>query len=88
VAVDRVRLRFTRVTVTVTGVPTDPFFNVTGFPPFFALATPAQVETFPLQTQFEGVPGVTGLGDSNLVSIRALYINSAPPLFAARVRKH
>jgi hypothetical protein len=88
VAVDRVRLRFTRVTVTVTGAPTDPFFNVTGFPPFFALVTPAQVQTFGLQTQFEGVPGVTGLSDSNVVSIRALYINSAPPFFAARVRKH
>src|SRR5713101_1953665 len=88
VAVDRVRLRCTGVPVTVTGAPTDPFFNVTGFPPFFALATPAQVETFPLQTQFEGVVGVSGLSDSNLVSIRALYINSAPPLFAARVRKH
>jgi len=87
VAVDRVRLRFSRFTATVSGGPTPPFFDITNLPPFFALGI-VQVETFPLQTHFEGVTDASGLADAQTVSLRALYINAAPPFYALSVRKH
>jgi hypothetical protein len=87
VAVDRVRLRFSRFTATVSGAPAAPFFNITNLPPFFALGI-VQVQTFGVQTHFEGVSDVTGLADSQIVSLRALYINAAPPFYALAVRKH
>jgi hypothetical protein len=87
VAVDRVRLRFSRFTATVSGAPAAPFFNITNLPPFFALGI-VQVQTFGAQTHFEGVTDVTGLADSQIVSLRAIYINAAPPFYALAVRKH
>lgn len=87
VAVDRVRLRFSRFTATVSGAPFAPFFNISGLPPFFAVVGTVQVQTFSLQTHFEGVTDVTGLADSNTVSLRAIYINAAPPFYALAVRK-
>jgi hypothetical protein len=88
VSVDRVRLRFTRVTVPVSGSPVGQFFNVTGFPAVFGISPMAQVQTFSPQTSFEGVASASALADTDVVSIRALYIKSAPPFFAAKVRKH
>jgi hypothetical protein len=88
--VDRVRLRFTRTTGTVSGSPASPLFNIDGLtlPPLFGLAAPAQVQTFGNLTIFENVADVNNLAAGNTVSIRALYFkNSTPAFCATKVRK-
>ncbi len=87
VSADRVRLRFTRVTATVRVPVTGNFFNLANFPALFAITTTAQVQTFVPQTSFENVASASALSSADVVSIRALYISSAPPFFAAKVRK-
>lgn len=86
---DRVRLRFTRFTARVSRTAGS-FFDITALPglfPFISGAQP-QVQTFPLQTTFENVSGVSGLNPTDVVSVRALFFkSSAPNFFALKVRK-
>lgn len=85
---DRVRLRYTRTTGTVSGSPASPLFNIDNLPPLFGLIAPAQVQTFGNQTNFENVADVNNLAAGNTVSIRALYFkNSTPAFCATKVRK-
>jgi len=90
--VSSVTLRFSRLTGSAATVtPTGSLFNLdtTTIPPFFALTANPQVQVLPGFTNFDGVSDLTGVTNGDSVSIRALYLpNSAPPFFAAKVRKH
>ena len=88
--VSSVTLRFSRLTGSAVN-PTGALFNldVTTIPPFFGLTANPQVQVFSGFTNFDGVSDLTGVSAGDSVSIRALYLpNSAPPFFAAKVRKH
>jgi hypothetical protein len=91
VTASRVRLRKTQLTATVTGAPAPPNFIVGSLPGLF---TSAGITTIGVQTSsatdFEGVSGVSGLVDQNMVSVRGLLFKngtSAPQLIADKVRK-
>ena len=90
VTTDRVRLRDTRLTATVSGAPTGNNFNVGTLPGLF---TGNGISTIQVQTSsntnFDNVAGVTGLADSNTVSVRGLLFTSTPNpvLIADKVRK-
>ena len=90
VTTDRVRLRDTRFTATVSGAPVGSNFNVSSLPSLFTSngVTTIQVQTSS-QTNFENVSGVSGLADSNMVSLRGLLFKSTPTpvLIADKVRK-
>jgi hypothetical protein len=90
VTTDRIRLRDTRLTATVSGAPTGNNFNIGALPGLFTangIAT-IQVQTSS-NTGFENVAGVSGLADSNTVSVRGLLFSSTPnPVIVAdKVRK-
>jgi hypothetical protein len=91
ITTNRVRLRKTQLTATVTGAPAPPNFVVGSLPGLF---TSAGITTIGVQTSsatdFEGVSGVSGLADQNMVSLRGLLFKngtSAPQLIADKVRK-
>ncbi len=90
VATDRVRLRMTRFTATVSGSVSGSNFNVGGLPGIFTAngVTLIQVQTSS-STNFENVSGASGLADGNTVSLRGLLFVSAPNpvLIADKVRK-
>lgn len=89
ITTDRVRLRDTRFTATVSGAPSGNNFNVGGLPGLFTAAgiTQIQVQTSS-QTDFENVSGISGLADGSTVSLRGLLFISTPPvLIADKVRK-
>jgi uncharacterized protein DUF4382/uncharacterized protein DUF5666 len=91
VTADRVRLRTSQLTATVTGAPAPPNFNVGNLPGLFTNAgiSSIQVQTSSA-TEFEGVSGVAGLADQNVVSLRGLLFNNSanpPVLIAGKVRK-
>jgi hypothetical protein len=90
IATDRVRLRMTRFTATVSGTPSGSNFNVNNLPSIFTAAgvTLIQVQTSS-QTDFEDVNGVGGLADGTPVSLRGLLFVSSPNpvLIADKVRK-
>jgi len=90
VTTDRVRLRDTRLTATVSGAPTGSNFNIGSLPGLFTAngITTIQVQTSS-NTNFENVAGVSGLADSNTVSVRGLLFTSTPSpvLVADKVRK-
>lgn len=91
ITTDRVRLRMTRFTATVSGAPVGNDFNVAGLPGLFTAAGINQilVQTSP-QTKFENVTGgVTGLPNGTTVSLRGLLFKSTPNpvLIADKVRK-
>lgn len=86
---DRVRLRMTQITANVSGAPTPPNFMVGSLPSLFTGAgiTTIQVDTSSA-TDFDNVAGVSGLADTNTVSVRGLLFNASPPLLEAKkVRK-
>ena len=88
---DRVRLRMTQFTANVSGAPTPPNFMVGNLPSLFTGAgiMAIQVDTSSA-TDFENVAGVSGLADTNLVSVRGLLFNNGgnpPVLEAKKVRK-
>ncbi len=90
VATNRVRLRFSRFTATVSGLRSGINFNVGSLPSVFTSAgiTLIQVQTS-AQTVFEGVTDVTGIADGNMVSLDGLLF-TAPPntiLVVDKVRK-
>jgi len=90
VTTDRVRLRDTRLTATVSGAPTGSNFNIGALPGLFTAngITTIQVQTSS-NTGFDNVAGVNGLADSNTVSVRGLLFSSTPnPVIVAdKVRK-
>ncbi|HEY6946297.1 MAG TPA: DUF5666 domain-containing protein [Candidatus Acidoferrum sp.] len=90
ITTDRVRLRDTRFTATISGAPSGNNFNVGGLPGLFTAAgiTQIQVQTSS-QTDFENVSGVSGLADGSTVSLRGLLFTSTPNpvLIADKVRK-
>ena len=91
---NRVRLRMTQFTATVTGAPAPPNFTVGKLPTLFTGATPSitsiQVQTSS-GTDFDGgITGVSGLADGNTVSLRGLLFKNGanpPALIAKKVRK-
>src|SRR5215470_549603 len=90
VMTDRVRLRMTRFTATVSGAVSGSNFNVGKLPGIFTSngVSLIQVQTSS-QTDFENVSGASGLAEGNLVSLRGLLFVSAPNpvLIADKVRK-
>jgi hypothetical protein len=96
VTTDRLMLRYTRVTGSVSLV-SDPTFTIlnTSLPAFFPTFTNSPlVQTYPAATVFDNVNSGTigGLAVNDTVSIRALFLNpgtaGATPFLAAKVRKH
>jgi predicted component of type VI protein secretion system len=91
VTADRVRLRMTQLTANVSGAPTPPTFMLGNLPSLFTGAgiTSIQVDTSS-ETDFDNVAGVSGLADTDLVSVRGLLFNNGanpPVLVAKKVRK-
>lgn len=90
VTTDRVRLRMTRFTATVSGSPSGSNFNIGGLTGVFTAngVNLIQVQTSS-QTNFQNVSNAGGLPDGTTVSIRGLLFNSAPnpTLLADKVRK-
>jgi hypothetical protein len=90
ITTDRVRLRSTSFTATVSGAPAGSSFNVGGLPGLFTSADVGQIQVqTSSQTNFENVNGVSGLADSSTVSLRGLLFRSTPNpvLVADKVRK-
>jgi len=88
---NRVRLRMTQLTATVSGAPVPPNFNLGNLPALFTAAgiTGIQVQTSD-RTNFDGTSGINGLADGNTVSVRGLLFNNGanpPALIAKKVRK-
>ncbi len=90
ITTDRVRLRDTRFTATVSGAPSGSNFNVGGLPGLFTAAGISQIQVqTSSQTNFDNVSGVSGLADGSTVSLRGLLFKSTPNpvLIADKVRK-
>jgi hypothetical protein len=93
ITTDRVRLRDTSFTATVSGAPSGNNFNVGGLPGLFTSAGISQIQVqTSSQTNFDnvsGVSGVSGLADGSTVSLRGLLFRSTPNpvLIADKVRK-
>jgi uncharacterized protein DUF5666 len=90
ITTDRVRLRDTRFTATVSGAPSGSNFNVMGLPDLFTAAGISQIQVqTSSQTNFENVSGISGLADGSTVSLRGLLFISTPNpvLIADKVRK-
>lgn len=91
VTTDRVRLRMTQLTANVSGAPVPPNFMVANLPTLFTSAgiSSIQVDTSSA-TDFENVAGVSGLADTNTVSVKGLLFSNGanpPVLVAKKVRK-
>jgi hypothetical protein len=93
-SVDRVYLRFTRVSGTVAATGTQATFKIQNLPPFFGLSTQPLVQitqgappSVP-STNFDGVSSATSLSNPQTVSLRALYFGAgtSTPFSAAKVR--
>jgi hypothetical protein len=94
VSVDRVYLRFTRVSGTVASTGTQASFTIQNLPSFFGITTQPLVEitqgappSIPA-TNFDGVSAATALSNPQTVSIQALYFGqgTSMPFSAAKVR--
>jgi len=94
VSVDRVYLRFTRVSGTVASTGTQASFTIQNLPSFFGITIQPLVEitqgappSIPA-TNFDGVSAATGLSNPQTVSIQALYFGqtTSMPFSAAKVR--
>jgi hypothetical protein len=81
----------TQLTANVSGAPAAPNFTVANLPGLF---TSAGIMAIGVQTSsatnFEGVSGLSGLADQNVVSLRGLLFKNGanpPQLIADKVRK-
>lgn len=86
---DRVRLRMTQLTANVSGAPIPPTFMLGSLPSLFTGAgiTTIKVDTSSA-TDFDNLAGVSGLADTNAVSVRGLLFKASPPVLEAKkVRK-
>lgn len=88
---DRVRLRMSQFTATVSAAPAPANFSLTNLPGVFTNAgvTSIQVQTSS-KTDFQGASGVNALVDQDQVSLRGLLFSNgaaAPQLIADKVRK-
>lgn len=88
---NRVRLRETQFTATVSGAPVPPNFTVSNLPGLFTSmgVTSILVQTSS-QTNFQGGTGLSSLADQNQVSLRGLLFNNGanpPTLIVDKVRK-
>jgi hypothetical protein len=88
---NRVRLRMSQLTANVSGTPTPPTFMLGNLPSLLTSAgiSSIQVDTSSA-TRFENVAGVSGLANTNLVSVRGLLFKNGanpPVLEAKKVRK-
>ena len=87
---DRVRLRVTRFTATVSGAPNGNNFSVGNLPMLFTVdgVNLIEVQTSS-QTNFGNVSGISALTDGATVSLRGLLFRSSanPILIADKVRK-
>jgi len=81
VETDRVRLRMSRFTATVSSVPVGGIFNVGSLPGLFTSPT-IEVRTS-ADTDFEGVNSVGDLTVGRLVSLRGLLFKGTPPMLIA-----
>jgi hypothetical protein len=88
---DRVRLRASRFTATITGTVSAGGFTVNGLPSLFTSAGITQIQVqVSSQTEFEGVSGISGLVATNMVSLRGLLFKNGanpPVLIAGKVIK-
>jgi len=90
VTTDRVRLRPTRLTATVSGAPSGSNFNIGNLPGLFGINGISLIQVqASSNTQFENLSGASGLTDGNSVSVRGLLFASSPnPVIVAdKVRK-
>ena len=84
---DRVRLRMTQFTASVSGTPAPPSFMVGNLP---SLLTGAGITTIQVHTSsatdFDNIAGVSGLSNMDTVSVRGLLFNHGanPPLLEAK----
>jgi hypothetical protein len=83
---DQVRLRFTRTFGALPAAVSGATFQLSGFPPNIGLQGTPIVNTVLGITNFDGVADVSQLAGGNIVSVRALLINSSPNFYAAKVR--
>ncbi|HEX4378847.1 MAG TPA: DUF5666 domain-containing protein [Candidatus Acidoferrum sp.] len=88
---NRVRLRETQFTATVSGAPVPPNFTVSNLPGLFTSmgVTSILVQTSS-QTNFQGGTGLSSLMDQSQVSLRGLLFNGGanpPTLIVDKVRK-
>jgi len=91
ITTNRVRLRETQFTATISGAPVPPNFTVGNLPGLFTSmgVTSILVQTSS-QTNFQGGTGLGSLADQNQVSLRGLlFANGAnpPTLIVDKVRK-
>ncbi len=90
VTTDRVRLRATSLTATISGAPTGGNFNIGSLPTLFTTdgINLIQVQTSS-NTNFDNVNGASGLADGTSVSVRGLLFKNAsnPVIIADKVRK-
>ncbi len=88
ITADRLILRFTRVsgTVSTTG---SPIFSITSLPPFFGIAGNAQMQVSSTLTSLDGYTAPLTVNASDDVSARALYFGPglSPSFSAGTVRK-
>jgi hypothetical protein len=92
---DRVMLRFTRVTGSVSLVAAPNTFSIQNLPPYFGTNTPTIVQlnqtVVPSRaaTNYDGVTDASFLAVNDTVSIRAIYFptSTTQPFSAAKVRK-
>ena len=86
---DRVRLRMSRFTATVSDPPGSSNFNIGSLPGLFPSGSEIEVRTS-LETDFDGASGVADLPVGTVVSLRGLLFKGTTPppiLFADKVRK-
>jgi hypothetical protein len=90
VTTDRIRLRATGLTATISGAPSDANFSIGDLPGLFVTngVSLIQVQTSS-DTSFDNVNGVNGLTQGTTVSLRGLLFNALPNpvLIASKVRK-
>lgn len=91
VTADRVRLRMSQLTANVSGTPTPPTFLLGTLPSLFTGAGIMSIEVdTSSMTDFDNVAGVSGLANTDLVSVRGLLFKNGanpPVLEAKKVRK-
>jgi hypothetical protein len=86
---DRIQLRWSRVTA-LSNTPNGSIIDVSNVGSIFQVQTPgtAIVQTYSPGTTLDNVSSLSGIGPGGVgvISVRALFLNSSPNLFAAKIR--